>query len=175
MLTQLKSKTAIEKPAPATRPLPDAGTSPDAIDLMARSLQMAKLQAQIDRDYNAYQSRPKRKNIGARTEEYRFARYVDDWRLKVERVGNLNYPDEERQKKLYGSLRLTVHIKSDGAVEKVDIDRSSGSKILDEAAVRIVQMAGPYAAFPDDIRRDTDIVGITRTWVFTRSDQLVSE
>ena len=175
MLTQLKSKSAIEKPAPATRPLPDAGTSPDAIDLMARSLQMAKLQAQIDRDYNAYQSRPKRKNIGARTEEYRFARYVDDWRLKVERVGNLNYPDEARQKKLYGSLRLTVHIKSDGAVEKVDIDRSSGSKILDEAAVRIVQMAGPYAAFPDDIRRDTDIVAITRTWVFTRSDQLVSE
>ena len=108
-------------------------------------------------------------------EEYRFARYVDDWRLKVERVGNLNYPDEVRQKKLYGSLRLTVHIKSDGNVEKVDIDRSSGSKILDEAAVRIVQMAGPYAAFPEDIRRDTDIVGITRTWIFTRSDQLASE
>ena len=175
MLTQLKSKSEIEKPAPATRPQPDAGLTPDATDLMARSLQMAKMQAQIERDYNAYQSRPKRKNLGARVEEYRFARYVDDWRLKVERVGNLNYPDEARQKKLYGNLRLTVHIKSDGVVEKVDIDRSSGSKILDEAAVRIVQMAGPYSAFPDDIRRDTDIVSITRTWVFTRSDQLVSE
>jgi len=175
MLTQLKSKSEIEKPAPAARPQPDAGLTPDATDLMARSLQMAKMQAQIERDYNAYQSRPKRKNLGVRVEEYRFARYVDDWRLKVERVGNLNYPDEARQKKLYGSLRLTVHIKSDGVVEKVDIDRSSGSKILDDAAVRIVQMAGPYAAFPEDIRRDTDIVGITRTWVFTRSDQLVSE
>lgn len=175
MLTQLKSKSEIEKPAPAVRPQPDAGLTPDATDLMARSLQMAKMQAQIERDYNAYQSRPKRKNLGARVEEYRFARYVDDWRLKVERVGNLNYPDEARQKKLYGNLRLTVHIKSDGVVEKVDIDRSSGSKILDEAAVRIVQMAGPYSAFPDDIRRDTDIVSITRTWVFTRSDQLVSE
>ena len=175
MLTQLKSKSEIEKPAPAARPQPDAGLTPDATDLMARSLQMAKLQAQIERDYNAYQSRPKRKNLGVRVEEYRFARYMDDWRLKVERVGNLNYPDEARQKKLYGNLRLTVHIKSDGVVEKVDIDRSSGSKILDEAAVRIVQMAGPYSAFPDDIRRDTDIVSITRTWVFTRSDQLVSE
>ena len=175
LLTQLKSKAVLEKPAPATRTETDTGRTPDATDLMARSLQMAKMQAQIERDYNAYQSRPKRKNLGVRVEEYRFARYVDDWRLKVERVGNLNYPDEARQKKLYGSLRLTVHIKSDGVVEKVDIDRSSGSKILDEAAVRIVQMAGPYAAFPEDIRRDTDIVGITRTWIFTRSDQLASE
>ena len=175
LLTQLKSKTVLEKPAPATRTEIDTGHIPDATDLMARSLQMAKMQAQIERDYNAYQSRPKRKNLGVRVEEYRFARYVDDWRLKVERVGNLNYPDEARQKKLYGSLRLTVHIKSDGVVEKVDIDRSYGSKILDEAAVRIVQMAGPYAAFPEDIRRDTDIVGITRTWIFTRSDQLASE
>lgn len=175
LLTQLKSKSALEKPAPAVRPQPETGHTPDATDLMARSLQMARLEAQIERNYNAYQSRPKRKNLGARTEEYRFARYMDDWRLKVERVGNLNYPDEARQKKLYGSLRLTVHIKSDGTVEKVDIDRSSGSKILDEAAVRIVQMAGPYAAFPEDIRRDTDIIGITRTWIFTRSDQLASE
>ncbi len=175
LLTQLKPQPALDKPAPATRPQPDTGHTPDATDLMARSLQMARLEAQIERNYNAYQSRPKRKNIGARTEEYRFARYVDDWRQKVERVGNLNYPDEARQKKLYGSLRLTVHIKSDGTLEKVDIDRSSGSKILDEAAIRIVQMAAPYAAFPEDIRRDTDIVGITRSWIFTRSDQLSSE
>lgn len=175
LLTQLKSKPALEKPAPAARPQTDAGHAPDATDLMARSLQMARLEAQIERNYNAYQSRPKRKNLGVRVEEYRFARYVDDWRIKVERVGNLNYPDEARQKKLYGSLRLTVHIKSDGTLEKVDIDSSSGSKILDEAAVRIVQMASPYAAFPEDIRRDTDIVGITRTWIFTRSDQLASE
>ena len=175
LLTQLNTKPTVEKPAPAVRPQPDIGQSLDATDLMARSLQMARLEAQIERNYNAYQSRPKRKNLGVRVEEYRFARYMDDWRLKVERIGNLNYPDEARQKKLYGSLRLTVHIKSDGVVEKVDIDRSSGSKILDEAAVRIVQMAGPYAAFPDDIRRDTDIIGITRTWIFTRSDQLASE
>ena len=87
----------------------------------------------------------------------------------------MNYPDEARQKKLYGRLQITVHIKSDGTLEKVDIDRSSGSKILDEAAVRIVQLASPYSAFPEDIRRDTDILGITRTWIFTRSDQLSSE
>ncbi|MBT9612344.1 MAG: energy transducer TonB [Burkholderiales bacterium] len=175
LLTQLKTKPALEKPAPAARPQPEAGHTPDATDLMARSLQMARMEAQIEREYKAYQERPKRHFIGARTQEYRFARYVEDWRVKVERVGNLNYPDEARQKKLYGSLRLTVHIKSDGTLEKVDIDRSSGSKILDEAAVRIVQLAAPYAAFSDDIRRDTDILVIPRTWTFTRSDQLASE
>ena len=74
------------------------------------------------------------------------------------------------------ALRSARHFaKSDGTLEKVDIDRSSGSKILDEAAVRIVQQAAPYAAFPDDIRRDTDILAIPRTWTFTRSDQLASE
>lgn len=175
LLTQLKTKPALEKPAPAARPQPETGHTPDATDLMARSLQMARMEAQIEREYKAYQERPKRHFIGARTQEYRFARYVEDWRVKVERVGNLNYPDEARQKKLYGSLRLTVHIKSDGTLEKVDIDRSSGSKILDEAAVRIVQLAAPYAAFSDDIRRDTDILVIPRTWTFTRSDQLASE
>lgn len=175
LLTQLKHKSALEKPAPVSRPQPDAGHLPDATDLLARSLQMARMEARIEREYKAYQERPKRQFVGARTQEYRFARYVEDWRVKVERVGNLNYPDEARLKKLYGSLRLTVHIKSDGTLEKVDIDRSSGSKILDEAAVRIVQQAAPYAAFPDDIRRDTDILAIPRTWTFTRSDQLASE
>lgn len=175
LLTQLKSKPALEKPAPAARPQIETGHTPDATDLMARSLQMARLEAQIERNYNAYQSRPKKRFLGARTLEYRDAQYVESWRIKVERVGNLNYPDEARQKKLYGSLQLTVHIKSDGTLEKVDIDRSSGSKILDEAAVRIVQMASPYSPFPENIRRDTDIIVIPRTWIFTRSDQLASE
>lgn len=172
LMTQIKSPTALEKPTPLVRPQAQAGQTPDAADLVARSLEMARLEAQIERQHRAYQERPRRKNIGARTEEYRFARYVEDWRLKVERVGNLNYPEEARQKKLYGSLLLTIAIKADGTLEKVEVDRSSGSKILDEAAKRIVQMASPYAPFSEDIRRDYEVVEITRTWTFTRSDQL---
>ena len=162
-------------PAPPAQEQVAAGQAPSAIDIMSRSLQIARLEAQIDRDHNAYQSRPKRKNIGARTEEYRFAQYVESWRLKVERVGNLNYPEEARQKKLYGSLRVTVNIRADGSLEKVEVDRSSGSKILDEAAMRIIKMGAPYAEFPADIRKEYDILGITRTWSFTRADQLASE
>jgi protein TonB len=103
-----------------------------------------------------------------------FARYVEDWRAKVERVGNLNYPEAARQQKLYGSLQLTVSIKSDGSVEKVEINRSSGSKILDAAAIRIVELAAPYAAFSDEMRSKVDILGITRTWIFTKADQLAT-
>ena len=174
LLTQLKSQPDFSQPAPPA----DAqvvGQAPSAVDIMSRSLQIARLEAQIDRDHNAYQSRPKRKNIGARTEEYRFAQYVESWRLKVERVGNLNYPEEARQKKLYGTLRVTVNIRADGSLEKVEVDRSSGSKILDEAALRIIRMGAPYAEFPEDIRKEFDILGITRTWSFTRADQLASE
>ena len=175
LLTKIESKPALEKPAPVARPQQEVGQTPDATDLVARSFEIARLEAQIARDHNAYQSRPKRKNIGARTEESRFASYVEGWRQKVERVGNLNYPEEAKRKKLYGSLQLTVHIKSDGTLEGVDIDRSSGSKILDEAAERIVRLASPYAPFPENIRRDYDILDITRTWTFTRADQIASE
>ena len=93
---------------------------------MQRTLEAMKLEAQIAKDMETYQKRPKRKFVGARAEEYRFARYVEDWRLKVERVGNLNYPAAARDQHLYGSLLLTVSIKSDGNVENIEINRSSG-------------------------------------------------
>ncbi len=151
--------------------------TPNATNLMQRSLEIARLEAQISKDYEAYQKRPKRRFIGARAQEYRFARYVEDWRAKVERVGNLNYPEAAKREKLFGNLQLTVGIKSDGSLESVEINRSSGKKILDEAAIRIVKLAGQngFAPFPPDISQDTDILHITRTWVFTRSDELLSE
>jgi periplasmic protein TonB len=146
--------------------------APTANELMQRTLEAMRLEAQIAKDMDAYQKRPKRRFIGARAEEYRFARYVEDWRLKIERVGNLNYPEAARKQKLYGSLLLTVSIRADGSVENVEISRGSGNRILDAAAVRIVNMSGPFAAFPPDIKRDTDILHITRTWSFTKADLL---
>ncbi len=175
LLAQVRSNTAVPTPAPHSQPTPQAAPTPQGTDLITQSLEIARLQAQIEREHQAYQERPKRRFVGARTQEYRFAQYVEDWRQKVERIGNINYPDEARQKKIYGSLLLTVNIRSDGSVESVDVDRSSGSKILDDAAVRIVKLAGPYAPFPETIRKDTDILSITRTWTFTRNDQLTSQ
>lgn len=143
-------------------------------DLVARSLDAARLEAQLAKNMEAYQKRPKRKFIGARAREYRFAAYVEAWRQKVEKVGNLNYPAAAKERKLYGQLQLTVSIRADGSVEKIDLNRSSGHKVLDEAAQRIVELAAPYAEFPAEVRQDTDIIEITRTWTFTREDTLYS-
>lgn len=143
-------------------------------DLVARSLDAARLEAQLSKNMDAYQKRPKRKFIGARVREYRFASYVEAWRQKVEKVGNLNYPAAAKEQKLYGRLQLTVSIRADGSIEKIELNRSSGYPVLDDAAQRIVELAAPYAAFPEEVRQDTDIIEITRTWTFTREDTLYS-
>ncbi|MBS0319608.1 MAG: energy transducer TonB [Proteobacteria bacterium] len=174
LLTQLKS-APVPTPAPTPTDAPPPTNLPTADELMAKTAEAMRLEAQIAKEMDAYQKRPKRQFIGSRAQEYRFARYVEDWRLKVERVGNLNYPAAAREKKLYGNLVLTVSIRADGSLENVDINRSSGNRILDAAAVKIVEMAAPYAPFPPDIRRDTDILSITRTWSFTHADELVSQ
>ncbi len=173
LMTRMKSTAAVTtvEVAPRGATKPDA----EARDLVEKSLEIARLEAQIRRDHQAYQERPKRKFVGARAQEYRFAQYVDNWRLKVERIGNLNYPSEAKTRRLYGSLQLTVAIKADGEVEAVEINRSSGHKVLDQAAIRIVRLAAPFDRFPDSIRSDTDILHITRTWTFTRADQVYAD
>ena len=173
LMTRMKSKAVVAELAPA----PQAPTKPDAEarDLVEKSLEIARLEAQIRRDFQAYQERPKRRFIGARAQEYRFAQYVDSWRIKIERIGNLNYPEEAKSRKIYGSLQLTVAIKADGEVESIEINRSSGQKVLDQAAIRIVRLAAPFERFPDNVRADTDILHITRTWTFTRADQVLAE
>ncbi len=174
MLAQLRAAPTLPvQPAPTVNA--DSNDTPTANEMMQRTLDAMRLEAQIAKDMDAYQKRPKRRFVGARAEEYRFARYVEDWRLKVERVGNLNYPEAARQNKFYGSLLITVSIRADGTVENVEINRSSGNRVLDAAAVQIVRMAAPYAQFPPDIRRDTDVLHVTRTWTFTKADELVSQ
>ena len=183
LMTQLNSLKALESNPTqnAAAAEPEEGEqkskakSLDRSALTAAALEMDRLQAQIDKQQDEYQKRPKRKFIGARTTEYRFALYVESWRQKVERIGNMNYPEAAKAQKLYGQLRMTVSIKADGSIEDVVVDKSSGSKILDDAAKRIVELAAPYTRFPDDIKKDTDILSITRTWTFTQEDALSSE
>lgn len=149
----------------------------DTADLVQRGLALARVAARNDGGFETNQKPLKRKFIGSRTRDYRFARYAEDWRLKVERIGNLNYPEAAKREQLYGSLQLTVGIRSDGSLESVEINRSSGKKILDQAAVRIVKLAGQngFAPFPPELSRDTDVLHITRSWVFTSADELTSE
>jgi periplasmic protein TonB len=169
-------ESAARVPSEAPRPAPseEAAAQPSGRDLADLALAAMRLQAQIDRQIQQYQKRPRKKFIGANAAEYRFAQYEEDWRAKVERVGTLNYPPEARGK-IYGNLRLTVTIRPDGSVDSIELDRSSGLKVLDAAAFKIVRMASPYAAFPPSIRRDTDLLVITRTWFFGQGDKIWTE
>ena len=179
LLTQSKAQARVETAPPAPAPAAPAEApvkdAPQAVEIVQRSLEIARLEAQISREWAAYQERPRRRFIGARTQEYRFARYIEDWRQKVERIGEINYPNAAREQKLSGSLVVTVAIRADGTVEQFAVNRPSGKKVLDDAARRIVDLAAPFAPFPADIAKDTDILHITRTWTFTPADRFVSE
>ena len=158
--------------ADLTRPAPELPREAMLEDPAAQQqrLRIAQLEAQIAKEWEEYQKLPRRKFIGARTEGVVYAQYVDQWRQRVEKIGTEYFPDEARRRKLYGSLVMTVHIRADGSVEKVEIDRSSGYRLLDSAARRAVDLAGPFPPFPPAVRKDWDILSISRTFSYTRSD-----
>jgi protein TonB len=132
--------------------------------------QLARMQAEIAKEISDYQKRPRVHHFMPSASEYRYARYVEDWRARVEKVGNEHYPDAARGK-IYGTLRMTVVIDHDGTLVESIIEQSSGSPVLDGAAQRIVKLSAPYSPFPPDMARDTDRFEITRSWTFT-NDQL---
>ena len=171
-LSEAQSSTEQLSPQPDSgETVPEPTTAqeqnlPDATSLLANSFRIAALNAEIRRKLEAQSQRPRRKFISASTREYKYAAYMEAWRAKVERVGNLNYPDEARRKRLTGSLILDVALNADGSINQITVRRSSGSKILDDAAINIVNLSSPFAPFPEQIRKETDILHITRTWQF---------
>ncbi|MDK2122527.1 cell envelope integrity protein TolA [Parachitinimonas caeni] len=163
------------KPQPHTQPV--EGINVDAERLRAQ--QIAKLEGEISRRIDEYQTKPRKAFVGARTKGVVEARYVDDWRIKIERIGNLNYPKASNGERLYGQLRITVEIRTDGSVSAIEVNRSSGNPVLDESAKRIVQLASPFPRLPagivDNAGKPADILSITRTWRFTRGDNSLDD
>ncbi len=161
-----------ERPEPqAARP---SARKLSAAKLISNSFAIASLSASIERRLEASAKRPRRKFISANTKEYEFAAYMEAWRAKVERVGNLNYPDQARRQRLAGNLILEVILRPDGSVEEIILRRSSGHAALDDAAIRIVKLASPYSPFPENFRDKIDRLHITRTWRFLNSYRLSS-
>jgi protein TonB len=174
LIAQAKSDYTVEKERSDAQEQPRQ-VPPAPNNLAESSLEQARLMASINENYDAYQKRPRRAFVGARAQEYSFARYVEDWRIKVERIGNLNYPEAAKRESIHGSLVLTVSINADGSLEDVQIDKKSGSRVLDAAAIKIVQMSAPYPPFSEEMRKKVDVLSITRAWQFTSSDQLQSQ
>jgi protein TonB len=173
VLTRDDSLENIEKPSETETD--KKSEQPSTTELVNRSLEMLALDRQINQSLLAYSKKPRSKFISARTKEFKYASYMRDWVAKVERVGELNYPDAARRQNLSGKLIVQVAVYPDGSVRDITIRKPSGHKILDDAAVRIVKLAAPFAPFPDSISKDTDVLFITRTWVFTSSNRLKSK
>ena len=175
MMTRAKAdKSVTTNTRSSQSPSPQMTPEVSGLDLATRSLAIAQLEGQIERNLDAYNKRPRKLFIGARTEEYVPAQYLEDWRQKVERVGNLNYP-EAAKGKLYGSLLVYIEINSDGDLVRAEVQRSSGHKLLDAAALRILRLAAPYGKFSAELKRQADILTFARTWTFTQADQLQSQ
>ena len=159
----------------ATEAAPQRAEFENRKSLQTRALEIASLEARIDRQRQVYAKRPRIKRLTSlSTAASSDAFYLNSWRRKIESVGNLNYPQEARNNKLYGSLRLVVAILPDGSLKEVEILESSGHTVLDDAAVRIVRLSAPYAPFPDELRQSTDVLEIIRTWQFRKNSSLRS-
>jgi len=158
-------EAARKAPAPS-RHEPKPKPVPDPQRLLERSRELINLDAQLRQELQAYSRQPRETFISARTRQFRYAAYMNDWVAKVERIGNLNYPDEARRRGLSGRLILDVALRPDGTIYNISIRKPSGYKVLDEAAIRIVRLAAPFPPFPPEIRKDTDILHIVRTWEF---------
>jgi len=168
LLTQQRAKFSVTTQAetPEQPPLPQ----PTARDVLEKKLEMARLATEIQRESEAYAKRPKKKYISANTKEYAYAAYMSAWVARVERIGNLNYPDDARREQLHGDVLLTVALRKDGTIKSIDIVQSSHHSILDDAATRIVKLAAPFPPIPTE--EGVDELYITRTWQFLPGDVL---
>ena len=173
--TTAKTDHNVTVDSEATETAPQKAEFENKKSLQARALEIASLEARIDRQRQIYAKRPRIKRLTSlSTVSSADAFYLNSWRRKIETVGNLNYPQKARKSKLYGSLRLMVAILPDGSLKEVALLESSGHQVLDDAAVRIVRLSAPYAPFPDELRQSTDVLEIIRTWQFRKNSSLRS-
>lgn len=172
VLTTLFSDDDIDK----EKPDQETSETPVRHDtfVVQQNLEIAKLSAEIDRKQEEYAKRPKIKTVNARTTEATSADYMYRWVEKVERIGNLNYPDAARRSQLTGNLMLVVGIWKNGEIHSVKVKRSSGEKVLDDAARRIVRLSGPFDPMEGKLAEETDILYIIRTWEFQSSNTVIS-
>jgi protein TonB len=161
-------------PTPRATPTPSERPLPQGQEKIERDVEMARLAAEIHLRSERYAKRPTRKFVSASTQEYAWASYLRDWVDRVERVGNLNYPDEARRRRLAGQVVISVAIRRNGSVERADIIKSSGIALLDASALRIAKLAEPYPPLPKT-DENPDILHVTRTWDFLSGGQLIDD
>ncbi|KXG82914.1 energy transducer TonB [Pseudomonas mosselii] len=172
--TQAPKTQKVEPRPKESKPQPKPEAKVPDFDSSQLSSQIASLEAELSHEQQLYAKRPRIHRLNAAsTLRDKGAWYKEEWRKKVERIGNLNYPEEARRQQLYGSLRMMVSINRDGSLYEVLVLESSGQPVLDQAAQRIVRLAAPFAPFTGDLA-EFDRLEIIRTWRFARGDRLSS-
>ncbi|PHS73022.1 MAG: energy transducer TonB [Cycloclasticus sp.] len=170
VLLQAEAEVAIEA---SNKLVPDNSKELTVADFLRQDREIAQLQAEITAAFTSYSRRPRTLHINSiNAHKYIAASYEAAWQRKIERVGNLNYPGEARRKKLSGTLILSVELYADGNLKKITINRRSGHKIIDDAAINIVKLAAPFAPLPIELQQEVDILVITRTWQFLNEGSL---
>ncbi len=135
-----------------------------------RSLAIASLQAKLDNQQQTLSKKPRTRRLTASsTRQSSDALYMNQWLREIESIGNLNYPSEAKRKNINGSLRLMVALRADGTIHEIKVLESSGHKVLDDAAKHIVRQASPFAPFSEEMRKQTDVLEIIRTWQFKQT------
>ncbi|MFA7554557.1 MAG: TonB family protein [Spongiibacteraceae bacterium] len=175
ILSSLDAKRTIHhSPQTKAQPAEQHERANSDLTILQRSLEIASLEAKLDTQEQAYAKRPRiRRLTSVATKQADDALYLHNWRSKVESIGNQHYPSNAKQQQLYGDLRMMVSILPNGDIHQVKILQSSGHKILDQAAIRIVHLAAPYDPFPQTMQREVDVLEIIRTWRFHK-DRLSS-
>ncbi|AIN60596.1 MULTISPECIES: energy transducer TonB [Pseudomonas] len=172
--TQAPKPQKVEPKPKESKPQPQPQAKVPDFDSSQLSSQIASLEAELSQEQQLYAKRPRIHRLNAAsTLRDKGAWYKEEWRKKVERIGNLNYPEEARRQQMYGSLRMMVSINRDGSLYEVLVLESSGQPVLDQAAQRIVRLAAPFAPFTGDLA-EFDRLEIIRTWRFARGDRLQS-
>lgn len=138
----------------------------NAAQLINRSMEIASIEMELGHAVQAYAKLPRPHVITASTKDAKDVAYMDAWRQKVERIGNLNYPDAAKRAHLSGSLLLDVALNRDGTLAGIEVVKSSGHLVLDDAAREIVRRAAPYAPFPEAMAKEYNVFHIIRTWRF---------
>lgn len=166
---QVESAEAETETVESAEQIAEPTPRPSASEMMAQARsEISSLQEQLAKASKTLSERPKKRRISAATKEFAAAAYMRAWEMKVERIGNMNYPQEAREKGINGSLMLSVDIRPDGSVpaDGIVVSRSSGYQVLDDAAIKIVRLGAPYAEIPKDVLKDNDMLTIIRTWKF---------
>lgn len=173
LMQQIKSTYSVPESQVENEPQPPSPT-PTSSDLAARSLELARVEARVSKSWEEYQQRPRRMFEAPSAAKHEYAAYEVAFQRKVERYGDNNFPEALRRSKTYGAVKIVAEINSDGSVRDIQVERSSGNKMLDAAAIKTVYDAGPYGPFPLELRKHGDTINIHRWMHFTREDQLTA-